>query len=1213
MTAAAVRGTRSMIAEFFRFDLKQQFHAPLLWVAGLVFALFAFGATSSDFIQLGGSIGNVNRNAPGVIVNMFVSFSVLGLFIVTFFIAQPLLRDFEQGTDELFFSTPMRARDYLAGRLLAGLVAALCIFVLTSSGMMIGATMPWIDPARLGPFSLTPHLWAFAIIVIPNLIFITALLSLLAVTVRSLMGVYLGVIGFFVLWLVASVLARDIEYDAVVSLLDPFGTRAIERTMRYWSAIESNAQLPELSGYLLSNRVLWLAVSIVLLTLTFVLFKPQRLRGSKRARARQKKQPVAAKAQAGLATAPVAMPPRTFTVATTLGQFWHQLRFDTSGVLKSVPFLVLLAFGVLNLGAGSTALDQLFGTKVLPVTSTMLRLVEGSYLFLLILIVGFYAGELVWRERTAKLAELTDTLPVPNWLPILTKIGTLIAVVVIFMLLGALVSICVQLLRGYTNLEPGLYLRGLLVQSMPFMLMAVAAVALQVISNNKVVGYLLYVILIVMQIALPPLHLEHNLYRFSGAPDTPYSDMNGFGHFIAGWAWFQAYWALFAAMLVVVAAAFWVRGVAPSWRGRLRMARNNLKGAPAALLAAFALAFIGVGGWIYYNTNVLNEYLPSDVAFDRLAHYEREYRKLKDVPQPRIVDVQADVDIFPAERRVEIRGRYRLVNKHAKPISELHMLLDPRAQLVRWELADAAIVETDPIAGYRLLKLREPLDPGAAAEFTFVIERAERGFTNDGLPPSSGAGDLRSVLNYNGTFFNNFTMFPHFGYNEGLQLVDRNERRKRGLGDVPRMAKLEDEAARANMGFADADWIDFETTVSTSEDQIALAPGYLQREWTENGRRYFHYKMDQPMLPFFCYLSARWEVKRDEWNGLPIEVYYDAKHPYNVDRMIDGTKKSLDYFTRNFSPYQHKQMRILEFPRYARFAQSFANTVPYSEAIGFVADLRDPEDVDYVFYVTAHEVAHQWWAHQVIGAGMQGQGMLTESLSQYSAMMVMEKEYGRERMRKFLKYELDRYLRDRGGELIEELPLMRVEDQPYIHYQKGSLIFYRLRDEIGEENLNRALANFLRDKAFEQPPFTTTVELLDYIRAETPPDRHKLLEELFAKIVLYDNKVSAAKAVKQADGTYAVTMDIETIKREADGLGRETDLPIDDWMEVAVFARPQGGKEGSERVLYLEKHHITPDTKQIRVTVAEQPYEAGLDPYNKLIDRVPDDNRKTVD
>jgi ABC-2 type transport system permease protein len=1199
-----------MLAEFFRFDLRYQVRAPLLWVAGFVFALFAFGATSSDVIQIGGAIGNVHRNAPTVIVNFFATFSVIGLFIVTVFIAQPLLRDFEMGTDELFFSTPMRKRDYVAGRLTAGFGAASVVFLLTGLGMMLGAAMPWVDPQRLGPFSLAPHLWSFGVLVLPNLFFAAALLSLLAVTTRSLLAVYLGVIGFYVLYAIAGFLTRDIQYDMVGSLLDPFGARAIEKTVRYWSANERNTLLPPLDGYLLLNRALWLAVAVAMMTATFNLFQPQRFRGGKRWLRRY-----------ALRTAPSATElPRqkvapdstvVFKRGTAWSQLLQQLRFDAVGVLRSVPFLVLLAFGVLNLVVSAATVDDIFGTKILPVTAVMLNVIDGSYSFLLILIVGFYAGELVWRERNAKLAELTDTLPVPNWVPLLAKVGALLAVIVAFMLLGALTCIVMQLFRGYTHPEIGLFVQGVLIQSVPFMLMGVAAIVLQIVSNHKFLGYLLFVLLIVAQIALPPLHLEHNLYNFSGVPRVIYSDMNGYGHFLKGWFWFSAYWTLFCVALVLLAAAFWVRGTADSLRGRLRHAGRDLKSIRGAALAVTLLAFVSVGAWIYYNTNVVNEYLPADVHMDRQAHYEKEYRQFKTAPQPKIVDLYADVDFFPAERRVEVRGRYRLVNKHSEPIPDVHLFLEPGSSFAKAVLPDAELVHEDAPVGYRRYRLKQPLQPGASLNFEFTVHRAERGFTNGGMP--NGTGTMPSPLNYNGTFIDNQVLMPHFGYQEFVQILDRGERRKRGLGDVPRAAKLEDEAARVSMGFADADWINFETTVSTSADQIALAPGYLQREWTDKGRRYFHYKMDRPMLPFFCYLSARWEVKRDKWRDIPIEVYYDAKHPYNVQRMIDASKKSLDYFTANFSPYQHRQVRILEFPRYARFAQSFANTIPFSESIGFIADLRDPEDIDYVFYVTAHEIAHQWWAHQVIGADVQGQTMLVESLAQYSSLMVMEQEYGATQMRKFLKYELDRYLRDRGGELIEELPLMRVENQPYIHYEKGSLVFYRLRDEIGEAALNRALAKFIADKAFQQAPFTTTKELLEYIRAETPPEKTVLLEELFAKIVFYDNRVTGAKALQRPDGKYDVTLEFTALKREADGTGKETPLAMNDWIDVGVFVRGEDEKESSEKVLYLQKHHVTTEAGKLSFVVAAKPYEVGLDPYNKLIDRIPDDNRKQVE
>jgi aminopeptidase N len=216
-------------------------------------------------------------------------------------------------------------------------------------------------------------------------------------------------------------------------------------------------------------------------------------------------------------------------------------------------------------------------------------------------------------------------------------------------------------------------------------------------------------------------------------------------------------------------------------------------------------------------------------------------------------------------------------------------------------------------------------------------------------------------------------------------------------------------------------------------------------------------------------------------------------------------------------------------------------------------------------------------------------------------------------MRKFLKYELDRYLSDRGGELVEELPLYRVENQQYIHYRKGSLVFYRLREEMGEEALNRALKRYLEDKGFQQPPYTTSKELIEYIRAEAPAGAQQLITDLFEKIAFYDNRVVEAKATKRDDGRYDVALSLKAAKVYSDGIGKETPAAIDDEIEIAVFARAPGAKEADEKVLFLERRRITEAEPAITVTVDELPFEAGFDPYNKLIDRVSSDNRKRVE
>jgi ABC-2 type transport system permease protein len=1192
-----------MLLEFFTFDLRFQLRQPLLWFIALVLGALAFAATSTDAVSFGGAAGNVNLNAPKVIAQLLGLFSQLSLFFVVLFIANPLLRDVEIGISDMLFATPMRKQDYLLGRFLAGLVACLVIFSFIVLGLMMGPYMPWVDAARVGPFSLRPFLWGFAIFVLPNLLFIGALLVLLAATTRSIMMVYVGVIGFFALRKAATFFTSDINNEWVAALLDSFGLGAFGLMTRYFSTAESNTLLPTLSSYLLVNRVLWSLVSLAFVVATLRLFKPQRAGTGRRLfrKTKAKKTETTKTSFYHLALPSVSS---HFSNTDAWLQCWAILRLDTKAVFKSVPFLVMLFFAVFIFLTVANQSGLLYGTTVYPVTTNMLSaLLSGCY-FMLIIIVTFYAGELIFKERQFNMADVIDAMPIPNWVPLLAKCAALVVVILSFLSMGAVAGILFQAFKGGAPIELSLYLKGILLQSYAFILLGLLALAVQVLANNKFVGYLFMIIVMISQIVFEKLHLDHNLYKVVSIPYITYSDMNGYGHFLKGWFWFAVYWGLFIAALLLLAQAFWVRGLSHNLRMRIYVAREKLKSTSGLALVFCLMAFVSTGSWIFYNTNILNTYHPSNVWLDLQADYERKYKQYHYLPMPRITDVSAQVDIFPAERKVVINGHYVLQNKSALP-QDTWCIQVYAYSPTRWKnLPEHDVTLSDDNHGFSMLKLKHAIPAGESITLDFVTTIENPGFTN--------SGDSNS-FNLNGTFFNNLDFFPQFGYSVGKELGDRNERRKRGLGEPERMPKLEDESARVNHALSgNADWINFETTVSTSADQTAIAPGYLQKTWEENGRRYFHYKMDRPMLPFFAFLSAKWEIKKADWKGMPIEIYYDKKHSYNVDRMIEATQKSLAYYTDQFTPYQHKQVRILEVPLYWSFAQSFANTIPYSESLGFIADLRDKDKIDYVFYVTAHELAHQWWAHQVIGAGVQGSKVLMESLAQYSALMVMEKEYGRDKMRRFLKYELDSYLRGRGGERIEELPLARVENQQYIFYNKGSVIFYRLRDEIGEVALNKALKRFLEDKAYQQAPYTTTKELLDYIRAEAPPEKHALIADLFEKIVFYDNRVTEAKATKRPDGQWDVTMKLHLAKIDLDGKGKETPRVYDEPVEIGIFARAAGAKEKDERVLFIEKRMLQGNEPSVTITVSEKPFDVGVDPYNKMIDRVSDDNRKEV-
>jgi len=1190
----------STFREIFGFELRQQLKSPLFWMIAFAFAALAFAAAVSDHVQIGGGIGNTHRNAPFVITQWLIAFTLIGMFLVTVFVAGAALRDFEAGTAELFFATPLSRKAYLGGRFAAGYAASVGVLIAVAIGLLSGSFMPWLDPERLGPTSLQAYAYAFAVFVLPNLFFIAALLFLLATLTRSMLSTYIGVIAFFVLWQIAVVTAENLQHLELGALIDPFGLSALQLATRYWSIEERNTRLPEIGGVLLANRAIWLAAGAAMIAATMAFFRPDR--EGLRFRRRRRLGPDAGFLPSAIAIRLPLVALRTDARAR-FAQFLKLAWFDTRGVLGGVAFLVMLAFGLMNLGGVLAFGDEIAGTKPYPVTHLMMEAMEGSYNFLLFIVVAFYAGELVWRERSARVSEMMDAFSLPDWIPLAAKLVALTAVIIVFLAAGAIECMINQLLHGYSYLEPGLYLSYIALNALSFLLLGVLALFFQVSANNKFLGYLLTVLFLVARIALKQLNFDHHLYDYGSAPGTPYSDMNGYGHFLAGHLWFEAYWACLAVALMAIAALYWPRGTSQGWKERARIAGQRFGMPSRVLIATSLLGFAGLGTWIFYNTNVLNRYVPGDLAKEQKADYEKHYRQYKDLPQPRIASVNVDLDIYPKAHRVDVRGHYMLVNKTGGPINEVHMLLPIEMQVVSLEFAPHEVVSDDRVAGYTIYRLKQPMQPGASMDFNFVLQFWSRGFRN--TPDDTHVVD-------NGTFIDS-RVFPHFGYQEDVQLIDRNDRRKYGLGPVPRMAKIDDQAARGNsLICCDADWVTFETTVSTDPDQIALAPGYLERQWTENGRRYFHYKMDKPILDFFSFQSARYTVKRDVWNGVALEVYYDARHAFNVDRMIDAMKKSLQHFSTVYSPFQFRQMRILEFPDYERFAQSFANTVPFSESIGFIANLKDPDDIDYVYYVTAHEVAHQWWAHQVIGARVQGVTMLDESFAQYSALMVQEAQYGPQQMRKFLQYELDRYLRGRGGEVVEEMPLALVENQDYIHYRKGSVVMYSLKDYLGEDLVDKTLARYDHDKAFQQPPYTTTAEFLDYLREDAGPQWSPLIDDLFSKITIFDNRVIEATAQKRGDGKFDVTLKLHAAKTYTDGAGKESPGKIHEPIEIGVFARAADGKERNEPVLLLEKRPIADGDSTITVTVSGEPYEAGIDPFNKLVDRVSADNRMRV-
>jgi aminopeptidase N len=634
------------------------------------------------------------------------------------------------------------------------------------------------------------------------------------------------------------------------------------------------------------------------------------------------------------------------------------------------------------------------------------------------------------------------------------------------------------------------------------------------------------------------------------------------------------------------------------------------------ILVVAVLVLWGSAVEIFDNTNVLNDYHQStQVARERYsADYEKALWQYHSVPQPKIVGVTLNVALYPSEVRAETEGAYVIENRTGQPLSEIHVRWRDPARLEMIDVGDATLEKEFKQFDYRIYHLAQPMAPGERRTIRFKTVLEEKGFPN--------SNPLTRIVG-NGTFLNNGEIAPRLGIDANGLLTDRGKRRKYGLDvDALRPAKLEDDSADANsMMGADSDWVDAQITVSTEADQVPLAPGYTVSDEVKDGRRTIITRTEAPILNFFSLQSARYAIAKDVWTGangqsVDLAVYYYPGHPYNVQRILAAMKASLDVYTEKFSPYQFRQVRILEFPAYERFAQSFASTIPFSEAIGFVQNFNDAEadqKIDLVTFVTAHEIGHQWWAHQVIGADKQGATMLDETFAQYSALLVMEKLYGKEQIRKFLKSNLDDYLRNRGTEAVEELPLDRVENQGYIHYRKGAVEMYWLKESVGEDKVNAALRKLLAKYAFKAAPFPSTTDFLSMLKEEVGAEHVQQIDDQFDRITLYDLKATDAKGKKREDGTYEVSFTVEAKKLYADGQGKETEQPLDEAFEVGAFTVEPGKKGYSkESVLDVERRPLKSGKQEVTLVLEKEPKLVGIDPFNKRIDRNSDDNLTPV-
>jgi len=1187
-----------MFYNIFLLEFKKNLKSPAFYIFLSIFfgTILTFTLITDPYNYfLGIAHGKEWHNAPIIIAQILTRMSVFGLLFTMVIIGRAVAKDFENNIHELIFSRPVSKMQYLGGRFAGGFVANLLIFAGIILGFEIGIV--FLEEKYSGPYQFGSYLLPLIFTIIPNLLLMGGIMFALATLTRKMTATYLAGIAFLAVYAIIGVMLHRMDNETLKVLLDPFGITALTVYTEYWTVADMNNLLMPINATFLINRIIWLTVSLTILWFTYQKFEFIAFLEKK------KKRLAIASEKTELIDYNVKSP----TISLESNKFFTfsqcvtiSLR-DFKKIVFHPAFLILTALAlteiVANFGGG---LGNQTG-HIYPYTSWFLRQTMHIWIYMLPMTI-FFGGMLIWKEKDYRTDEIINTLPIPNWFSYINKLMTLTGIYILYLGLTIIAGVVAQVfIHDFTDIELSLYFKQLFgVDFFIFLHIAIVVLFIQNLSPNKYIGFFLSALFFIADLIIfGAFGFDNYLFRYGRVPDFIYSNLNGFGHYGQSILWYTIYWLFFGAIIAWMTILLWRRTNENSIRIRLKYLISNITKNQVSGISILLIMFIITGLFIGYNKYVLNPYFSEYDGREMSANYEKKFSKYMHAIQPTIIDINLKVDLFPGERTANIDGEYVLYNHHEKFIKEVYVNLND------WNLSNLNPIEFDRTYskklhadefGFRIFELDKPLQPGDTMTMSFKYDIIANGFSEN---------QPKNEIVENGTclVLSSFSSkyFPVIGYNVNFELLRDKYRKEFDLPEKADAPKISE--ANRSIAIFDVSRPNYEGIISTSSDQTVISGGELISQWQEDNRNYFHYKTDTIIENEIAILSGRYDVVREQYKDVNVEVYYHPKHNYNITSILDGLKDSYDYGNKYFCEYPYKDLRIVEIPDYMTegAARHFPTTFIWIESEGFITRYEEG-DIDIVYGIAAHENAHHWWAGIVTPAYAEGAFMLTETMAQYVMATLTEKKFGKKIGRDYRKREMVSYLRRRKHDTEGEKPLLESSvRQSYIGYRKSSVAMFALQDYISEDSVGKALGRIVDKYGFRLDTFALASDLIDEFYKVTPDSLKYLVDDLFLNITLYENKINGANYKKIKNGQYIVNLDVETIKYYADSVGNQTEAALHDYIYIALM--DEAGEE-----FYYKKHLFTETITTLQIVTDQIPAKAGIDPYLVLIDREMDDN-----
>jgi len=1153
-----------MLSALLKFEL--QYHARQLSFKIAAVLFFALGVLFT-YGSFGGA--EVHKNSPYVITVTVGLLSLCCIFAATLFCANVVLRDTAYRMEAVLFTTAVKRRYYFTVRFLGLLGVTFVMLCCAALGIAVGAAR---EPGAIQLLSFCQPLLVFGL---PNVLFSSSLLFCTAVLTRSARAIYVAGLLLYILYLIAAIsgnspmIATSVLKpggpDALSVLTDPFGLSAFFGETRSWSNVQRNTRLFPLQGIFLLNRLLWTGFALALLAVCYRFF-------AFRIHLQPVKKAPATTQQKAVILSRYNVPVHTQGTAYSLSVFYSQLKQEVLFVCKHIPFMAMLLLWIfLYTVELKDSLTGPYGIHFYPVTGYLAEAMRTVRPALLLLI--FYAAELLTREKAANMQALVYSTPAPDAVIWAAKCAMLAILVAILITANIGISVGLQLANGYHQPQWAVYASLYYYSGLPLFLFAILILVIQTLTPNKYLGMLLNLFVIALIIFSRRLGIAHYLLRYATVPDLLYAHMNGYGHYTDAFNWHMLYWCGFAIILALPALRLWQGGQQLTAGQRWRALFTQWPAKARIGLAVSITVWISCGIYIFYQTNIRGHYKSDNTQLRWQAAYERQYKPLAHLPQPVITSVSTTVALHPEAGSYTVTGSYRLQNISRAAISKIWVGVAASVSNIQITVPGALQQKANAAFHQYWFQLRTPLLPGDTLSLLFSLQTNRSGFT---------AFDSEHSVVRNGTYIELEKFVPFLGYNPGFEITDAYERQRHGL------------PAQQTTSAADTAYhlIDLETTISAPADQYVVTTGTLQGSWVSGQRRYFHYKTSAPVNFMFALSAAQYAVKEEKYKGVQLRICYTTGHEQNIAMMLQAMKNALDYCNRHFGPYTLPQLTLAEIPQYRGAATAYPGVIFSAERINFLASYRDTAQVNQAYAITVHETSHQWWANKLSPANGPGAALLTESLAKYTEAMVLEQHFGRKHVRAYLRADNNLYFGMRNtGE--PELPLALTVDQPFVYYQKGGLALYAIRQALGEAALNTALQRLVCKHAWPGRR-ATPADLISELQQGATAAQRQVIEDNLQKVIVFALQLKMISCKPLPDGLYELQLRVRVNKTNA-GIS----LPPNDNFDIGLFDGQQ---------LTVQNYHFNKSTTVLTLTVKRRPQSVSIDPYGYVLEEDKTDN-----